>query len=152
MRTKFILESTDVEPYTRSGFDSEEKTAHAHPCDILIVGHAEATDQLLLLCRHLGYSPHCVSTYDLSAKAYRRRHYDLIFILLDDSGAALKFLRKIRMDEHIQQPRYVVGLALQAPASQIGAAKASGLNELLTMEPGAEHVRSAILKAVDSNG
>ena len=152
VRTKFIGESPDAKRYTEPPLHAGGKIAHAHPCDIWVVGAADQTDRLLSSCRHLGYSPHYISTYDLSGKGYRRRHYDLLFILVDDSGEALKFLRELRMNKQIQQPRYVVGLDSKACCNASEVVEAGGFNELITVEPGVEVVGKAILKALGSSG
>ena len=57
-----------------------ERIVEQHPCDILVVGdRGDEVEQLLLACRQLGYAPHHAPSYDLSADAFQRRRYNVVF-------------------------------------------------------------------------
>lgn len=69
---------------TRTPFDPVERIAEGHPCDILVVGSEDDTRALLVSCRQLGYAPHLTEDYDLTGSAYRRRHYNIMFIWMHE--------------------------------------------------------------------
>jgi hypothetical protein len=149
VRTKFLGEKSRIEDYTRTPFEPVDRIAKEHPCDILIVGPKEATEPLVASCRNLGYSPHHAHDYDLSGTAYRRRHYHLLFIWMEDTVKALEFVRKIRLDGHIKQPESIIGFVPEGCDVSLERCQLSGMQHIITKKPRPKVVREAILTVLD---
>lgn len=151
VRTKLLGEKSRIENYTRTLFEQIDQIAQEHPCDILIVGPKDKTHLLVASCRKLGYSPHHALDYDLSGTAYRRRHYDLLFIWMEDPVQALDFVRKIRLDGHIKQPQSIVGFAPEGSEVSLERSQLSGMQYVIKEEPKVKVVREAILTALGTH-
>lgn len=152
VRSKFLGEKNHIEDYTRTPFEPVERIANEHPCDILIVGPKEATDPLVASCRKLGYSPHHAQDYDLSNTAYRRRHYNLLLIWMEDTARALDFVRKIRLDGQIKQPESIIGFIPEGCQVSLERCQLSGMQHIITEKPRTKVVRKAILTVLSANG
>jgi len=151
VRTKFLGEKSRIEDYTRAPFESVDRIAKEHPCDILIVGPKEATEPLVASCRKLGYSPHRAHDLDLSGTAYRRRHYQLLFIWMEDTAKSLDFARKIRLDGQIKQPESIVGFVPEGCEVSLERCQLSGMQHIITEKPGPKVVREAILTVLSAH-
>jgi len=152
VRTKFLNEKSRVEQYTRTPFDPVHKIAKKHPCDILIVGKQEASAPMVAACRHLGYAPHQSVDFDLSNTAYRRRHYDLLFISMQDSAKALEFTRKVRLDGTIKQPESIIGFGPGGRGISAERCRLSGMQGVICELPEPKLVQEAILSVLHSDG
>lgn len=152
VRTKFLGEKSRIEDYTRAPFAQVDRIAHEHPCDILVVGPKEATELVISSCRKLGYSPHHALDYNLSGSAYRRRHYNLLFIWMENIAQALDFARKIRLDGHIKQPESIIGFAPEGSEVSLERCQLSGMQHVIKDKPEPEVVREAILTVLSTHG
>lgn len=123
-----------------------ERIASTYPCDILIVGPKEATDLLVAGCRSLGYAPHHSTDYTLSKTAYKRRHYKLIFVWMEDAVKALQLARKIRLDGHIKQPESIIGFVPEGQELSLERCQLNGIQQLVREKPDAKFLCQLILK------
>ncbi|MFU8848038.1 MAG: PAS domain-containing sensor histidine kinase [Opitutales bacterium] len=147
IRTKFIgrkNRAVDDLPDPRSSMP--ERIVNAHPCDILVVGPKAATEQLLAGCRSLGYAPHHSTDYALSNTAYKRRHYKLIFVWMEDVVKALELARKIRLDGHIKQPKSIIGFIPEEQELSLERCQLNGIQELVREKADVALLRQLILK------
>ena len=152
VRTKFLGEKSRIEDYTRTPFEPVERIANEHPCDILVVGPKEGAERLITSCRKLGYSPHQAHDYDLSGTAYRRRHYHLLLIWMEDASKALEFARKIRLDGQIKQPESIIGFAPEGCGVSLERCQLSGMQHVISEAPRTNVVRKAILTVLSEHG
>ncbi len=150
VRSKFLEDKGRTEGGAGKSVEAVERIAKEHPCDILVVGPREATEPLVASCRSLGYSPHHSHDYDLSGTAYQRRHYNLLFIWMEDTVKALDFVRRIRLDGHIKQPESIIGFVPEGCDVSLERCQLSGMQHLIAEEPGPKVVREAILTALDA--
>ncbi|PXA05648.1 hypothetical protein DDZ13_01880 [Coraliomargarita sinensis] len=151
VRTKFLGEKSRIEDYTRTPFEPIDRIAKEHPCDILVVGSNEATEPLVAACRKLGYSPHRSEDYDLSGNAYRRRHYNLLLIWMEDTAKALEFARKIRLDGQIKQPESIIGFVPEGSEVSLERCQLSGMQYIIAEQPHPTVVRKAILTVLSTH-
>jgi len=117
-----------------------------HPCDMLIVGPKAVTETLVAACRSLGYAPHRSEDYALTGNAYRRRHYRMVFVWIEDAGLGLMLARKIRMDNHIQRPDSLVGVLPESSGLSPEQCQLSGLQRVIREQPTPELVARLILE------
>lgn len=152
VRSKFLGDKAQLEKSTRHPFDSVDGIAGEHPCDILIVGPKSATETLAVSCRRLGYAPHRAFDYELSGTAYHRRHYNLIFVWMEDVANALEFARKIRLDGHIRQPESIIGFVPEGSTVSLERCQLSGMQQIVKKEPELQLVREVILSELETHG
>lgn len=153
VRAKFLSDKSEAEDELPAPPEAVGRIAQEHPCDILIVGPQAATEPLVAACRNLGYAPHRAFDYELRGTAYRRRHYNLIFVWMEaDSADALEFARKIRLDGHIQQPESIIGFMPDGSGVSLERCQLSGMQHLVKEKPRAGVVHEAILIGLKSRG
>lgn len=152
VRTKFIGENSEMEGLTRTPFDPVERIAEAHPCDILVVGPEDETRALIVSCRQLGYAPHSTEDYDLSGSAYRRRHYDIMFIWMGDELKALELARKISAATQMLKPESIIGCAPAEQKISKDRSRLSGMQEVVQTALRPQAIREVILTALDARG
>lgn len=148
VRTKFIGESSDFKSVTRTPFNPADRIAEQHPCDILVVGPEEETRSLVLSCRNLGYAPHSTEKYELGQGAFRRRHYNIMFIWMGDELKALELARKISAVGDKLRPESIIGCA--APEQKISEdrCRLSGMHEVVQEKLRPKTIRKVILSVL----
>jgi signal transduction histidine kinase len=152
VRTKLIGEATEVLSDTTHTTEQVERIVEEHPCDILVVGDREETASLLLACRQLGYSPHHAPNYDLSADAFQRRSYNIVFIGMGNEAAALELSRQICASTGSKRPQAVLGVV---PAEQVVSkerCKLVGMQRLIEGELSSATIREVILDVLHEHG
>ncbi len=152
VRTKLIREGGEMATLTRSPFDPVERIAEGHPCDILVVGPEDETRALILSCRKLGYAPHSTEDYDLSGSAFRRRHYNVMFVWMGDELKALELARKLSAAGHMMRPEFIVGFASPEQKVSIDRCRLSGMHEVLQEKLRPQPIREIILGALGARG
>lgn len=150
VRTKLFYDEIRPPGGRGAPADSPRRLAVEHPCDILIVGPTAASDPLVAACRQLGYAPHRSADYELSGTAYRRRHYKMIFVLMEEVAPALELARKIRLDGHIKQPKSIIGFAAEGSELSLEHCQLSGMQQIISKRPDAELVRALILGELET--
>ncbi len=149
VRVGFPGEGDQMEPkFTRSPFESVTRIAVEHPCDILIVGGKEETERLSHSCRQLGYAPHHSPGYDLSADAFRRRRYNLVFIWLGDEARGLELARQLSVDRARTRPQAIIGVVPEGRSISRERCVLSGISELIEVKPRPMVVRQTILEVL----
>lgn len=148
VRTKFIGKSNELEGVTRTPFNLIDRIAEQHPCDILVVGPEEETRSLMSSCRSLGYAPHSTGKFDLGQGAFRRRHYNVMFIWMGDELKALEFARKISAVGQQLRPESIVGCA--APEQKISEdrCRLSGMHKVVQEKLRPQAIRKVILSVL----
>ncbi len=129
-----------------------ERIANVHPCDILIVGPEAATEQLVVSARKLGYAPHRAFDFNLTSTAYRRRHYNLIFVWMADVAEALDFARKIRLEGNIKQPESIIGLLPEGSKVSLERCHLNGMQQVIQGKPEPASLREFILEQLETHG
>ncbi|MEO0508906.1 MAG: ATP-binding protein [Verrucomicrobiota bacterium] len=151
-RTKLIHESSDLVPFESKKSELADRIAEDHPCDILIVGPKGVTDPLVLACRKLGYAPHHSEGYDLSANAYGRRHYNILFVWMEDEAGSLEMARKVCAAGGIKRPEAIVGFIPQGRNISHERCRLSGMQRILEDDPKPEVIRHTILDVLSTHG
>jgi signal transduction histidine kinase len=146
VRTKLFSDKIRLSGDTHGPADLPDRFAVENPCDLLIVGPTAATDPLVAICRKLGYAPHRSTDYGLSGTAYRRRHYNLMFVWMEDAAKGLELARKIRLDGHIKQPESIIGFLPEGNELSLERCQLSGLQQLIREKPEPKLVRELILE------
>lgn len=131
VRTEFIAEDTAFASLTPNPFERVDQIANQHPCDIVVAGSKEATRHLFYACRKLGYIPHQCPDFDLSTGAFMRRHYDIIFICMEDESRALELCRQISNNIAIKKTASIIGYAPRDRAVSIEMCKLSGFHDVI---------------------
>ncbi len=152
VRSKLVHENAKLEKLTRSPFESVDRIAEEHPCDILIVGPPADTAKLLLSCRKLGYTPHHISDYSFSERGYRGRYYDIVFVWMADVSRALELTRQLRLKASGKWVNTVVGVLPEGRTISTERCKLSGMEHVLNGEPGPHAVRELIMKLLFARG
>ncbi|MGZ0656259.1 PAS domain-containing sensor histidine kinase [Coraliomargarita sp. W4R53] len=148
VRSKFMGESCPPQQITRSPFDPIERIASAHPCDILVVGPEDETRALIVSCRQLGYTPHSTEDYDLSGSAYRRRHYNIMFIWMGDELKALEVARRISSTTQVLKPESIIGCAPVEQKISKDRCRLSGMHEVVQSQLRPQVISDVILTAL----
>ena len=143
VRTKLIRE--DFPPSACGSTSRIEPIARQYPCDLLIVGDGVEAESLLLACRDLGYAPHHAPDYDLSADAFQRRRYDLVFVLLSDEVEALKLSQQLSGASRRQRPSTLVGVVAEGHAVSNQRCKLAGIQRLIEGPLSPEVIRDVLL-------
>ncbi len=152
IRTKLVREDESIDRFTRSPFGLVQHISEQHPCDILVVGSDQSIEVVLSSCRKLGYAPHHAPTYDLSSRAYKRRHYNVVFVSMLDQGGSFSVSRQMSSSVGVEQPDAIIGM--QAPDSSISA-KQAALNGITSLSPfnlSTAQVRRFILDSLGLRG
>jgi signal transduction histidine kinase len=149
VRTKLIVEDSETKLSSGKYFDSVERIAEAHPCDILVVGAEEKTHALVAVCRQLGYAPHWTEDYSLSSSAYRRRHYSIIFVCLGEDQKAMQVARKFSETTLMLKPRLIVGCSAPGQTVSKESCRLAGIHEVLADASQPNVVGEAIFRALD---
>jgi len=152
VRTKLLGDNIRPTGDTHGPAELLDRFAIEHPCDLLIVGPNAATDSLVVICRKLGYAPHRSPDYELSGTAYRRRHYNLMFVWMGDEAKGLELARKIRLDGHIKQPVSIIGFLPKESELSLERCQLSGLQQLIREKPESKDVRELILEELKTRG
>ncbi len=152
VRTKLIGDNSELDSLTRTPFDPVERIAEEHPCDIMIVGPEDATRALILSCRKLGYAPHSTEDYDLSGSAFRRRHYNIMFIWMGDELKALELARKISATGQSLKPETIVGCALTEQKVSKDRCRLNGMHEVVQEKLRPQQMREVILNVLGAHG
>lgn len=150
IRTKLIGQKNwgvDETPELASSLP--ERLAQAYPCDILIVGPKAGTDKLVASCRSLSYAPHHSTDYTLSSTAYKRRHYRLVFVWMEDAVKALELARRIRLDGHVKQPESIIGFLPEGNELSLERCQLNGMQQLVRGNPDPDLLRELILKLLE---
>jgi len=148
VRTQLIVENGDMEGQTKTPFDPAERISEAYPCDILVVGPEDNTRNLIASCRKLGYAPHSTDNYDLGGAAYRRRHYNIMFIWMGDELKALELTHKISATAQMLKPESIVGCAPAEQKISSERCRLSGVHEVIQEKLCTETVRKVILRVL----
>ncbi len=137
---------------TRSPFETVERIAEQHPCDILVVGGKEETERLLYACRQLGYSPHHTADYDLSSGAFIRRNYNVIFIWMQDEAQALELSRQLCSNAGVKKSAMLVGCAPADRTVSTDRCKLSGMYTVIDSPIRPAAVSEVILSLLGRRG
>jgi signal transduction histidine kinase len=152
VRTKLIGGQNKTNAPALNSFDTVERIAEKHPCDILIVGPEEEIRPIILCCRKLGYVPHSTEDYDLSGGAFRRRHYNLMFIWMGDELRALELARRISATGQVLKPGTIVGCAYAEHKISRDRCRLSGMHEILLERIRPQQIRELILSVLGAPG
>lgn len=152
VRTKFIGENSELKSLTKTPFDPVERIAEAHPCDILIVGPEDEIRPLVLSCRKLGYAPHSIEDYDMSGSAFRRRHYNILFIWMGDERKAFELARKVSAAGQILKPEYIVGCAPLGQKVSVDRCRLNGMHKVVQERLRPQQIREVILSVLGEPG
>jgi signal transduction histidine kinase len=119
--------------------------AEEYPCDILVVGDTAEVELLLLACRQLGYAPHHAPSYDLSADAFQRRRYSVVFIVMTKEAAGLELSRQICASSGSKPPQVVLGVIPEGQKVSKQRCKLVGMQRLIEGNLDAATIREVIL-------
>ncbi|HBR95225.1 MAG TPA: hypothetical protein DEA90_13775 [Opitutae bacterium] len=148
VRTKLISDHPPLEGVTRSPFEPVERIAGMHPCDILVVGPEEATRAITASCRQLGYTPHAAEDYDLSGHSYRRRHYNIMFIWMEDELEALELARKVSAAPNSIKPDFIIGCGPVEQKISKDRCRLSGMHDVVQCKLRPQVISDVILSAL----
>ena len=151
VRTKLIGEAVDVLSEPALSGERVERIVEQHPCDMLVVGDREKTAPLLLACRQLGYAPHHAPNYDLSADAFQRRRYNLVFIWMGEETAGLELSRKICASTGSKRPQAVLGVVPGGEAVSKERCKLVGMQRLIEGDLDSGTIREVILDVLQGH-
>ncbi len=153
VRTQLVEEMT-VSPssVTRSPFDPAERISEEHPCDILVVGSKEETERILHSCRKLGYVPHHTMSWDVNSCAFQRRHYNVIFISMEDEERGLELARGLSAHSAIRRSAAIVGFSPTDRKISQERCKLSGMRALIGEPARPAVVKDAILDVLGVHG
>lgn len=129
-----------------------QRISEQHPCDILVVGDHPDVDLLMKLFRKLGYVPHHSADYDLSSGAFIRRHYNLIFICMDDEDRALDLTREICSNVGIKKTASIIGCAPVGRRVSTKRCKLSGMQEVVDAPFAPAQLSEVILMTLGVHG
>ena len=121
------------------------RIAEQHPCDILVVGDPAEVELLLLACRQLGYAPHHAPSYDLSADAFHRRPYNVVFIGMGEEAAGLELSRQICASFGSKPRQAVLGVVPEGQTISKERCKLVGMQRLIEGNLDAATIREVIL-------
>jgi len=152
VRTKFIGEVADALPESAPVADRVERIVEQHPCDILVVGNREETVPLLLACRQLGYAPHHAPDYDLSADAFQRRRYNIVFIWMGEETAGLELSRQICASSGAKRPQAILGVVPHGQIVSKKRCKLVGMQRLIEGSLNSATIREVILDVLHGHG
>jgi signal transduction histidine kinase len=155
VRTKMICDNHEAVEVIKSALPPVERIAAAHPCDILLVGPEHATRELMQSCRQLGYAPHVTHDYDLSGSAYRRRHYNVMFIWMGDERKALELARTISTSHQMLKPDAIIACPSTQQRISIDRCRLNGMHEVMQGAPESQSpqaVRELILNVLGARG
>lgn len=153
VRTKIPDDKSRIEEEPREPLlDPVDCIAQEQPCDILIVGSKLCTEPLVAACWKLGYAPHRAFDYELSGTAYQRRHYNLIFVWMEDTSKGLEFARKVRMDRHIKQPGSIIAFLPEGSKVSRERCRLNGMQQITREKPEPKILREIILEELKAHG
>jgi signal transduction histidine kinase len=121
------------------------RIAEQHPCDILVVGDFIEVELLLLACRQLGYAPHHAPSYDLSADAFHRRPYNVVFIAMGKEAEGLELSRQICASFGSKPRQAVLGVVPEGQTISKERCKLAGMQRLIEGNLDAATIREVIL-------
>lgn len=152
VRTKFIGEVADMSSDPVPLVERVERIAEQHPCDILVVGDRDETEALLRACRELGYAPHHAPDYDLSADAFQRRRYNVVFVGMGNEAAGLELSRHICAATGSKRPKAVLGVVPEGQSVSNERCKLVGMQRLIEGNVNSATIRGAILDVLHGHG
>ena len=145
VRTKLIEEVPVISPPPARLAEVVERIVEQHPCDILVVGDRDEVEQLLLACRQLGYAPHHAPSYDLSADAFQRRRYNVVFIGMGKEAAGLELARQICAVSGSKSSQVLLGVVPVGQAVSKERCKLVGIQRLIEGSLDAATIQDVIL-------
>ena len=145
VRTKLIGDVPAMSPSPASLAEVVERIVEQHPCDILVVGDRDEMEQLLLACRQLGYAPHHAPSYDLSADAFQRRRYNVVFIGMGKEAAGLELCRQICAASGSKSSQTLLGVVPAGQTVSKERSKLVGMQRLIEGSLDAATIRDVIL-------
>lgn len=155
VRTYLVADEDAESPVSSDGHALEQPVARIseqHPCDILVVGDHSDSEVLLKAFRQLGYAPHHSSGYDLSSGAFIRRHYNLIFIWMDDEDRALELTRQICSNAGIKKTASIIGCAPVGRKVSTKRCNLSGMQEVVDAPIDPARLSTVILSELGVRG
>jgi len=145
VRTKLIEEVPVISPPPDRLAEVVERIVEQYPCDILVVGDCGEVEQLLLACRQLGYAPHHAPSYDLSADAFQRRRYNVVFIGMGKEAAGLELARQICAVSGSKSSQALLGVVPVGQAVSKERCKLVGIQRLIEGSLDAATIQDVIL-------
>lgn len=155
VRTYLVADEDAESPVSSDGHALEQpvkRISEQHPCDILVVGDHSDTTVLLKAFRQLGYAPHHSLEYDLSSGAFIRRHYNLIFIWMDDEDRALELTRQICNNAGIKKTASIIGCAPAGRRVSDKRCNLSGMQAVVDAPIGPAELSEVILTTLGVHG
>ena len=149
VRTK-LIEEVASEP--AGAVEQAERIVEQHPCDILVVGGRDETAALLQACRQLGYAPHHAPSYDLSASAFQRRRYNIVFIGMGAEAEGLELSRQICASSGAKRPQAILGVVPEGQSVSKERCKLVGIQRLIEGDQGSATIRGVILDVLHGHG
>jgi signal transduction histidine kinase len=145
VRTKLIEDVAKMPPPPAHLVEVVGHIAEQHPCDILVVGDPDEVEQLLLACHQLGYAPHHAPSYDLSADAFQRRRYSVVFIGMGKEAAGLELSRQICAASGLKSSPVLLGVSPVGQTVSKERCKLVGMQRLIEGSLDAATIREVIL-------
>jgi signal transduction histidine kinase len=155
VRTKLIRNNPQPVDLSSEPVSPVERIAAAHPCDILLVGPEDAMRELMQSCRQLGYAPHSMHDYDLAGSAYRRRHYNIMFIWMADERRAFELARGISTGNQMLKPDALIACPSTQQQLSKDRCRLNGMHDVMSGVNGApgamspQAVREIIFRVLD---
>ena len=150
VRTKLVCEDVDADNETRAPFDTSQRIADEHPCDMLVVGSNDDASELLEHFRMLGYTPHRALDYVVSDETLMRRDYGIVFISLADEARALQLSRRVTAMRGTHRPRAIVGYCANGYDLSVERCKLAGMARVLESYAEVEALKAVVLDLLEA--